>query len=253
MLNHIIRTCVLGLVASAALVLPAASEAQAQTCNSEASCRRHAICPVGFQIAKNGDSFSCSQSSSAATATPTCSALNSMNDWSWSAANKRCRRVRNNGQEVLATENITCGSGFTYSAASGLCTKPASTMFARIQLNSSATAQVMPSPTGLCSTANACTNTVKCPSTFSMRTYASNAYACTKTEAASSVNPTCSALNNMNDWSWSAANKRCRRVRNNSQEVLATENITCAAGFTYSAAAGQCTKPGGTFWSTPQL
>ena len=254
MVKNLVQKMAVGVFAASALFAVTTSQAQAQsTCNSETSCKRFVKCPVGFQTAKNNHTYSCNQQSQAATANPTCARLNNENDWNWSATHKKCRRVRNNGQEVLATENITCASGFTYSAASGKCTRPAGTLYARVQLASSATANVAPQPTGMCSSASACTNTVKCPSTFTMQTYPSDGYACKKTETASTQNPTCARLNNENDWNWSATHKKCRRVRNNGQEVLATENITCASGFTYSAASGKCAKPGGTFWSVPQL
>ena len=130
MLNTL-KQCALGLVATAALTLPFISEASAQSCNSEASCKRFVVCPVGFQTIKSGDTFACKQSSSAATANPTCARKNNMNDWSWYAgggasdANRNsCRRMRNNGQAIHERDNITCASGFSYNASQGKCVRP---------------------------------------------------------------------------------------------------------------------------------
>lgn len=120
---------IVSLASLAALTLTGVGSADS-ACTSAASCGRYVACPPGAEKVTTGGETACKLVYPADTDTPTCSAHNLMNDWKWSASDKKCKRSKNNGDEVFSTENIECGAGFTYSSGDGMCKKPGGTYYA---------------------------------------------------------------------------------------------------------------------------
>ena len=130
----------------AAVATPAYADKGA--CTTKTTCTRKPTCEAGFTLVQQGTQrFYCQKVSSAATerkpltcdrgtlvATdgvdycqwaasrrPDCEKRNGFDDWEWSKAEKKCRRVANDGEVKWATENIACDPGLVYKAATGRC------------------------------------------------------------------------------------------------------------------------------------
>jgi hypothetical protein len=143
-LSHLTSIAFLSLVAAAAQ--PA--HADKGTCTTKTTCTRKPTCEAGFTLVQQGTQrFYCQKVSTSATdrqplscdrgtlvtvdgvdycqwaasRTPACEKRNGNDDWEWHKAEKKCRRVANNGDVKWATENITCDPGLKYKASTGRC------------------------------------------------------------------------------------------------------------------------------------
>ena len=121
---------VVTLASLAALVTFAGVGSADSACTSAASCGRYVACPPGAEKVTSGSDTACKMVFPLDADTPTCGAHNLMNDWSWSASQKKCARTKNNGDKVYSIENIDCASGYGYSSSLGMCTKDGGTYYA---------------------------------------------------------------------------------------------------------------------------
>lgn len=238
-------------ITSLAVLVTVAGVGSADTaCTSAASCGRYVACPPGAEKVTSGSDTACKVVIPADTDTPTCSAHNLMNDWKWSASAKKCKRSKTNGDEVFSDENIACKDDYAYKSSSGKCERASKTVYYRPVLSTAtSSAQALAASSyssATCAVGPSCATGFKLEST-------NGKYHCEKTEGGSAVAPTCSAHNLMNDWKWSASAKKCKRSKNNGDDVFSTENIECASGYAYSSSDGTCKKPGGTYYASPTL
>lgn len=244
------KKLIVSLASLVALVTIAGVGSADSACTSAASCGRYVACPPGADKVTSGSDTACKMVFAADTDTPTCAAHNLVNDWKWSASAKKCKRNKNNGDEVFSTDNITCKDDYAYKASSGKCERAAKTAYYKPVLATAPTSSAALTATSYSSAS--CAVGPSCASGFKLEE-TSGRYHCEKTEGGSAVQPTCSAHNLMNDWKWSASAKKCKRSKNNGDDVFSTENIECAAGYSYAAADGTCKKPGGTYYAVPTL
>ena len=97
---------------------------------TSASCAVGPACAAGFKLEETGGKYHCEKTVGGSAVAPICGAHNLMNDWSWSASQKKCARTKNNGDKVYSIENIDCASGYGYSSSLGMCTKDGGTYYA---------------------------------------------------------------------------------------------------------------------------
>ncbi len=251
MSNVMMKT--LGLGALFAVVGLVSARSDAQSCSSDTTCARTLACPVGYTLTSTGSAWTCKDDVPGASVNPTCGSHNLANDWTWDSAMKQCRRTKSNGDKVYSSENRECASGYTYSASSGKCEKPAQTKYTLPILSTTSGAVGIP-PVATYSSATAADRTLACPSGYDKvnMTPGPKAY-CKKVTSGATATPTCGSHNLANDWVWDAGQKKCRRTRDNGDKVYSTENIKCASDFDYKSSSGLCEKPGGTYYSTPVL